>query len=95
MACKCKHSRREIDEMRQTVAKMRELFIKRMTVDSKHHDRRRKDFNQAIFFYSKYQDEYVQCFNGTNMEMVLQCFDNAERDYRDSFCDVEDCMRPR
>jgi hypothetical protein len=79
--------------MRHVVAKMRELFIARMTVDSPHGDARRKDFNQAIFFESR--GEYRQCFNGTTMEMVLTCFDDAVRDFRDSFCDSEKCKRPR
>ena len=28
---------------------LREAFVRRMTVDSPHRDRRRKDYNQAIF----------------------------------------------
>lgn len=28
---------------------LRKAFIKRLTMDSPHHDARRKDFNQAIF----------------------------------------------
>lgn len=28
---------------------LRKAFVKRLTVDSSHHDARRKDFNQAIF----------------------------------------------
>ena len=40
---------------------LRKAFIKRLTVDSPHHDARRKDFNQAIFD----ADEGFACFNGT------------------------------
>ena len=67
-------------EMQAVIEKMREVFIKRMTVDSKHNDKRKRDFNQAIFMYSDYNEEWVQCFNGTSMEMVLQCFDSATED---------------
>lgn len=47
-----------------------------MTVDSETQDRRRKDYNQAIFCdYGNGEHEQVFC--GTTMEMVLDCFDNA------------------
>lgn len=46
------------------------------TVDSLHHDARRKDFNQAIFD----ADEGFACFNGTDLDMVLEKFDAAVRD---------------
>jgi len=86
MACNCRHSKREIETMRRTIAVLRELFIKRMTEDSVNRDKRSRAFNQAIF--SDYGNgEYQQCFNGTNMEMVLYCFDNAEKDLRDTYCD--------
>lgn len=61
--------------------------------DSDHNDRRRKDFNQAIFFYDDYTHEHKACFCGTNMEMVLQCFDDAVKDWRRTWCDVENCTR--
>lgn len=93
MACNCKHNRSEIQEGLQNIADLRELFIKRMTVDSEHNDRRRKDFNQAIFFYDEYAEEWSQCFNGTSMEMVLTCFDNAVKDWRRTWCDVDGCKR--
>lgn len=93
MACNCKHSRQEIEEGKQLLAFFKELFIRRMTVDSDHNDRRRRDYNQAIFFYDDYTQEHKACFDGTNMEMVLQCFDDAVKDWRRSFCDVENCNR--
>lgn len=62
----------------------RELFIKRMAVDSETHDARRKDFNQAIFSYDEYTGEHSQCFNDTSMEMVLDKFDLAVKDWRKS-----------
>lgn len=59
--------------------KLRDCFIKRMTVDSETQDRRRKDYNQAIFCdYGR--GEHDQVFCGTTMEMVLDCFDNAVKD---------------
>jgi hypothetical protein len=93
VSCNCKHNQQEIAEGKKTIAEFRELFIKRMTVDSDHNDRRRKDYNQAIFFYDDYTHEHKQCFCGTNMDMVLQCFDDAVKDWRRTFCDVENCTR--
>ena len=55
---------------------LRSAFIKRLTVDSLHQDARRKDFNQAIFD----ADEGFACFNGTDLDMVLEKFDAAVRD---------------
>lgn len=48
---------------------LRKAFVKRLTVDSPHHDARRKDFNQAIF-------DAEEGFNGTDLEK----FDAAVRD---------------
>lgn len=64
-----------------------------MSKDSDTTDRRRKDFNQAIFFWDDYHQEYLPVFYGTTMEMVLECFDNAVKDYRRSFCDTPNCKR--
>jgi hypothetical protein len=61
MGCNCKHNQQEIAEGKKTIAELRELFIKRMTVDSDHDDRRRKDYNQAIFHYE--DDESVDVWN--------------------------------
>lgn len=41
--------------------KLRDLFIRRMTVDSETKDRRRKDFNQAIFHVES--DEDIDAWN--------------------------------
>ena len=60
----------------------RELFVKRMSEDSATADRRRKDYNQAIFFWSSEYEEYRQVFQDTTMEMVLECFDKAVKDYQ-------------
>ena len=61
MGCNCKHNQEAINEGKKNFAELRELFIKRMTVDSDHNDRRRKDFNQAIFHYE--DKESVDAWN--------------------------------
>ena len=94
MGCNCKDSRQEIEAGKRLLGEFRELFIKRMTVDSEHHDARRRDFNQAIFGYRDDGSTYA-VFNGTDMDMVLRCFDDAVKDWRKSFCDVEGCTRKR
>jgi hypothetical protein len=92
MSCNCKHNRQEIKEGKKVISELRDLFIKRMTVNSDHNDRRRKDYNQAIFCdYGTGEHEQVFC--GTNMEMVLQCFDDAVYDWRKAWCDVENCRQ--
>lgn len=112
MGCNCKHNQQEIAEGKKNFAELRKLFIKRMTVDSDHSDRRRKDYNQAIFHYEdnesvdewnenceKYglpKKEYgrtYQVWPEMDMDMVLQCFDNAVKDWRRTWCDVENCTR--
>lgn len=112
MACNCKHNQQEIADGKKTIEELRELFIKRMTVDSDHNDRRRKDYNQAIFHYEDNESidewnascesfglpkkEYGRTFAvwcDMDMDMVLQCFDDAVKDWRRTFCDVENCNR--
>lgn len=58
--------------------KLRELFLKRLTVDSESTDRRKKDFNQAIFD----ADEGFACFTNTDLDMVMEKFDLAIRDFK-------------
>ena len=60
---------------------LRETFVKRLTLDSSHHDERRKDFNQAIFD----TEDGLACFNGTDLSMVLEKFDNAVADVTESY----------
>ena len=67
-------------EMQWELAKIRELFIRRMTVDSDHHDRRRRDFNQAIFTFREDGSTFAN-WTHTDMDMVLTCWDNAVKDY--------------
>ena len=99
MACSCKHNEKEIESFKSVIAELRELFVKRMTVDSDHNDRRKRDYNQAIFGWWE-QDEKeadpsktFQCWSNMNMGMVLQCFDDAVGDWRKTWCDVENCRR--
>ena len=92
MGCNCKHNQEAIDDGKQNFAELRELFIKRMTVDSDHNDRRRKDYNQAIFRYNDDGSTYAVWY-GMDMDMVLQCFDDAVKDWRRTWCDVENCTR--
>lgn len=92
MGCNCKDNQQEIQEGRKLLAFFRKLFINRMTVDSNHNDRRRKDYNQAIFGYDDDGSTYA-IWSETDMEMVLQCFDDAVKDWRKSWCDVENCTR--
>ena len=112
MGCSCKDNRQEIEEGRRLLAFFRKLFISRMTVDSDHNDRRRKDFNQAIFHYKSKEEvdawnkdcekyglpkkQYGQTYavwSDMDMDMVLQCFDDAVKDWRKSWCDEESCTR--
>lgn len=58
----------------------RSLLIKRMTVDSETKDRRSKNYNQAIFGYRSDGDTFP-CFSPMDMDMVLEAFDNAVKDY--------------
>lgn len=94
MGCSCKDMRKEISDYKNQIDYLRELFIKRMIFDSKTKDRRRKDYNQAIFcdFPDKY-GKYKQARDEITLDMVLQCFDNAVKDWRKQFCNIENCNR--
>ena len=92
MGCSCKHNKKAIDNGLADFSKLRSLFIKRMTEDSETQDRRRKDYNQAIFGYQDDGTTY-QAWVTIDMDMVLECFDNAVKDWRKTFCDVPTCRR--
>lgn len=92
MGCSCKDNQQEIEVRLASFDSLRVFFIKRMIEDSETTDRRRRDFNQAIFRPDGKGGTYA-CFDNTDMEMVLQCFDNAVKDWRRSWCDVENCTR--
>ena len=93
MSCNCVHHKEDIDQDKKILQEFKELFIKRMTVDSETNDRRRKDYNQAIFAYDIYRNEYTQAWLKITLNMVLRCFDDAMKDYRRTYCDVENCNR--
>ncbi len=84
MACNCKHNRENIEQDRRAIERFKKHFVKRMTVDSKHNDRRRKDFNQAIFSNAPF-------FSLVDLEMVMDCFESAVKDHIRSYCDVDNC----
>ena len=88
MACNCKHMTAEIAKSMTDFAKFRVLFIRRMTEDSETQDRRRRDYNQAIFHYCDDGSTFA-VWNDTDMDMVLKCFDDAVKDFRRTFCDVD------
>jgi hypothetical protein len=54
-------------------AELREEFLRWLTVDSETTDRRRREYNQAIFD----ADKGFACFNGTDLGMVMDKFDKA------------------
>ena len=59
--------------MKVDTEKLRESFIKYLTVDSETKDARRKEFNQAIFN----DVEGWAVFTGTDLDMVMEKFDKA------------------
>jgi hypothetical protein len=63
--------------------KLRELFIKYLTVDSETQDARRKEFNQAIFIDP--DDKLFggrEVFCGTTLDMVMAKFDKAIKEFK-------------
>ena len=92
--CKCEfeYELEDIENGLALLQEFKEMFIKRMSVDNGT-DRREKDYNRAIFFLYETAGEYKQCFNDTTMEMVLDKFDLAVKDWRKSFCDIDNCTR--
>jgi len=62
--------------------RLRKLFLKYLTVDSNLQDARRKEFNQAIFIAPS--DKVLsghQVFCNTDLDMVLEKFDKAVREF--------------
>lgn len=58
---------------KQEAMLLRSEFLRFLTVDSETQDRRRKEFNQAIFD----AEEGWAVFHGTDLDMVLDKFDKA------------------
>ncbi len=61
--------------MKVVIDELRMEFLRLLTTDSPHHDRRRKDFNQAIFN----ADEGWAVWSSTDLDMVMEKFDKAAR----------------
>lgn len=100
MGCNCKDMMREIMRHKKEIDHLRELFWKRLTVDSPHQDCRKKDYNQALFSHwgdepPEDEKEWFQCWCNMTPHMVMTAFDNAVMDWRKSFCDVDNCKRKR
>ena len=55
------------------IAYLRGYFLRALTHDSETRDRRRKEYNQAIFD----SDDGFAVFNGTDLQMVMEKFDKA------------------
>ena len=89
MSCNCKHNQAEIARDAKAAEALRELFVKRMTIDSTHNDRRKKDFNQALFIYNEIADEWRPAWSMITLDMVLHAYDNACKDLKKIYCDEE------
>jgi hypothetical protein len=62
----------------ELIETLRGAFIRLLTEDGLTTDRRRKDYNQAIFFpLSNPSFPGHAVFNGTSLDMVLEKFDRA------------------
>ena len=56
--------------------RLHDKFLRLLTTDSETKDRRRREFNQAIFD----ADEGWAVFNGTDLDMVMVKFNKAVRE---------------
>ena len=63
------------DACREMLDMLSVEYLKLLTIDSKTHDARRKDFNQAIFD----ADNGYAIFNGTDLRMIMDKFESAKR----------------
>jgi hypothetical protein len=57
---------------------LRDTFLRLLTVDSETKDRRKREYNQAIFD----KDEGWAVFSGTDLGMVMDKFDRAVKEVR-------------
>jgi hypothetical protein len=55
--------------------RLRDEFLRLLTTDGPTNDRRRRDYNQAIFFTG--EDGGMPVFTGTSLDMVMRKFDKA------------------
>lgn len=65
-------------EITDTVTRLRAEFVRLLTTDSPHKDRRRRDFNQAVFMSG---GEPV--WDETTLDMITDRFDRAARNIED------------
>ena len=66
------------DVVDDVLGEMRHKFLRFLTVDSPHHDRRRRDFNQAIFN----AEGGWAIWSNTDLDMVMEKFDKAANEVR-------------
>lgn len=55
-------------------ASLRAEFVRLLTTDSPHQDRRRRDFNQAVFM-----EDGKPVWTETDLDMIMDKFDKAAR----------------
>jgi hypothetical protein len=55
-------------------ASLREEFVRLLTTDSPHQDKRRRDFNQAVFMA-----DGRAVWTETDLDMIMSKFDKAAR----------------
>lgn len=94
MSCSCKHSKEAIEDGYKVLTEFAQLFMKRMTVDSETQDRRRRDYNQAIFDFNENGTTF-QVWNEITLDMVMQCYADAMSDWRKTFCDTDNCREKK
>lgn len=70
--------RKEYASVEDYQIQLRLEFLRLLTEDSETHDRRRKEFNQAIFD----AERGFACFNGTDLGMVMEKFERAVRNLK-------------
>ena len=70
--------RKEYASVEDYQIQLRLEFVRLLTEDSETHDRRRKEFNQAIFD----AERGFACFNGTDLGMVMDKFEKAVRNLK-------------
>ena len=63
----------QLDQDREELKRLRDLFLIFLTTDSETKDARRKDFNQAIFD----PEEGWAIFSETDLDMVMLKYDKA------------------
>jgi len=64
----------------EQIAALRAEFIRLLTTDSPHHDRRKRDFNQAVFINHPGRAWHGKpAWNETTLDMITDKFDKAVR----------------